>query len=237
VIILSIDSSTPVAGIAVSDGKKLLGEVMINTQNTHSEKLMPMVAQLLHDLQMNIQQIDAVAITCGPGSFTGLRIGMATAKGIVQGGNKKLIAIPTLDTLAQNLNHYPGIICPIMNAQKKQVYTAIYKSTETGMERLSDYQAIEAETLAEQLLALGETVWFTGDGVDAFADVFRAKLGAQCRLADGNTVLPRAGALAMLAAERAEQEQFDDLYQAELFYIRKSEAEVQWEARNQQTQA
>jgi tRNA threonylcarbamoyladenosine biosynthesis protein TsaB len=237
VIILSIDSSTPVAGIAVSDGKKLLGEVMINTQNTHSEKLMPMVAQLLHDLQMSIQQIDAVAITCGPGSFTGLRIGMATAKGIVQGGNKKLIAIPTLDTLAQNLNHYPGIICPIMNAQKKQVYTAIYKSTETGMERLSDYQAIEAETLAEQLLTLGETVWFTGDGVDAFADVFRAKLGAQCRLADGNTVLPQAGALAMLAAERAEQEQFDDLYQAELIYIRKSEAEVQWEARNQQTQA
>ena len=236
-IILSIDSSTPVAGIAVSDGKKLLGEVMINTQNTHSEKLMPMVAQLLHDLQMSIQQIDAVAITCGPGSFTGLRIGMATAKGIVQGGNKKLIAIPTLDTLAQNLNHYPGIICPIMNAQKKQVYTAIYKSTETGMERLSDYQAIEAETLAEQLLALGETVWFTGDGVDAFADVFRSKLGEQCRLADGNTVLPRAGALAMLAAERAEQEQFDDLYQAELIYIRKSEAEVQWEARNQQTQA
>ena len=168
-IILSIDSSTPVAGIAVSDGKKLLGEVMINTQNTHSEKLMPMVAQLLHDLQMSIQQIDAVAITCGPGSFTGLRIGMATAKGIVQGGNKKLIAIPTLDTLAQNLNHYPGIICPIMNAQKKQVYTAIYKSTETGTERLSDYQAIEAEMLAEQLLALGETVWFTGDGVDVFA--------------------------------------------------------------------
>ncbi len=232
-IILSIDSSTPVAGIAVSNGKNLLGEVMINTQNTHSEKLMPMVAQLLRDLQMSVQQIEAVAVTCGPGSFTGLRIGMATAKGIVQGGNKKLIAIPTLDTLAQNLNHYPGIICPIMNAQKKQVYTAIYKSGESGMERLSDYQAIEADKLAEQLLELGEPVWFTGDGVDAFAEVFRTKLGKNCRLADGNTVLPRAGALAMLAAERAEQGQFDDLYQAELIYIRKSEAEVQWEARNQ----
>ena len=232
-IILSIDSSTPVAGIAVSDDNKLLGEVMINTKNTHSEKLMPMVAQLLNDLQMNIQQVEAVAVTCGPGSFTGLRIGMATAKGIVQGGGKKLIAIPTLDTLAQNLNHYPGIICPIMNAQKKQVYTAIYRSGKNGMERLSDYQAIEADKLAEQLLALNEIVWFTGDGVDAFAEVFQAKLGENCRLADGNTVLPRAGALAMLAAERAQNEQFDDLYQAELIYIRKSEAEVQWEARNQ----
>ena len=236
-IILSIDSSTPVAGISVSDGNKLLGEVMINTQNTHSEKLMPMVQQILNDLQMNIQQIDAVAVTCGPGSFTGLRIGMATAKGIVQGGNKKLIAIPTLDCLAQNLKHYPGVICPIMNAQKKQVYTAIYRTAEGKLERLSDYQAIEADKLAEQLLTLNETVWFTGDGVEAFADVFKEKLGDRCRLADGNTVLPRAGALAMLAAERAEKEEFDDLYQAELIYIRKSEAEVQWEARNQHTQA
>ncbi len=231
-IILSIDSSTPVAGIAVSDGKKLLGEVMINTKNTHSEKLMPMVAQLLDDLQMTVQQIEAVAVTCGPGSFTGLRIGMATAKGIVQGGNKKLIAIPTLDTLAQNLMHYNGVICPIMNAQKKQVYTAIYRSGETNLERLSDYQAIEAEKLAEQLLELNETVWFVGDGVEAFAHVFIDKLGNNCRFADGNLVLPRAGSLAMLAADRAEQNQFDDLYQAELIYIRKSEAEVQWEARN-----
>ena len=236
-IILSIDSSTPVAGIAVSDCKKLLGEVMINTQNTHSEKLMPMVQQILNDLQMNIKQIDAVAVTCGPGSFTGLRIGMATAKGIVQGGGKKLIAIPTLDCLAQNLNHYLGVICPIMNAQKKQVYTALYRAGETNLERLSDYQAIEADKLADQLLELNETVWFTGDGVEAFAEVFQAKLGDRCRFADGNIVLPRAGAVAMLAAQRAEKEEFDDLYQAELIYIRKSEAEVQWEARNQQTQA
>ena len=231
-IILSIDSSTPVAGIAVSDDNKLLGEVMINTKNTHSEKLMPMVARLLDDLQMNIQQVEAVAVTCGPGSFTGLRIGMATAKGIVQGGGKKLIAIPTLDCLAQNLLHYSGIICPVMNAQKKQVYTAIYRSGEAHLERMSDYQAIEAEKLAGQLLELNEPVWFVGDGVEAFADVFASVLGDKCRLADGNTVLPRAGALAMLAAERAAQNQFDDLYQAELIYIRKSEAEVQWEARN-----
>lgn len=236
-IILSIDSSTPVAGIAVSDDKTLLGEVLINTKNTHSEKLMPMVAQLLDDLQMNVQQVESVAVTCGPGSFTGLRIGMATAKGIVQGGNKKLIAIPTLDCLAQNLLHYSGIICPIMNAQKKQVYTAIYRSGESNLERLSDYQAIEADKLAEQLLALNEIVWFVGDGVEAFSDVFLQKLGDKCRFAAGNTVLPRAGALAMLAADRALQQQFDDLYQAELIYIRKSEAEVQWEARNQDANA
>jgi tRNA threonylcarbamoyladenosine biosynthesis protein TsaB len=233
VIILSIDSSTPVAGIAVSDGMQLLGEITLNTKNTHSEKLMPLVKHLLDELALSVNDLDAIAVTQGPGSFTGLRIGMATAKGLAQGAGKKLIAVPTLDCLAQNLLHYPGIICPIMNAQKKQVYTAIYRSGRNKLERLSDYQAIAVEQLAAQLKELKEDVWFVGDGVAAFADVFQELLGDACRFADGHNILPRAGALAMLAAERASEEQFDDLYQAELIYIRKSEAEVQWEARQQ----
>lgn len=232
-IILSIDSSTPVAGIAVSDGMQLLGEITLNTKNTHSEKLMPLVKHLLDELALSVNDLDAIAVTQGPGSFTGLRIGMATAKGLAQGAGKKLIAVPTLDCLAQNLLHYPGIICPIMNAQKKQVYTAIYRSGRNKLERLSDYQAIAVEQLAAQLKELQEDVWFVGDGVAAFADVFQELLGDACRFADGHNILPRAGALAMLAAERASEEQFDDLYQAELIYIRKSEAEVQWEARQQ----
>ena len=232
-IILSIDSSTPVAGIAVSDGMQLLGEITLNTKNTHSEKLMPLVKHLLDELALSVNDLDAIAVTQGPGSFTGLRIGMATAKGLAQGAGKKLIAVPTLDCLAQNLLHYPGIICPIMNAQKKQVYTAIYRSGRDKLERLSDYQAIAVEQLAAQLKELKEDIWFVGDGVAAFADMFQELLGDACRFADGHNILPRAGALAMLAAERASEEQFDDLYQAELIYIRKSEAEVQWEARQQ----
>ena len=232
-IILSIDSSTPVAGIAVSDGMQLLGEITLNTKNTHSEKLMPLVKHLLDELTLSVNDLDAIAVTQGPGSFTGLRIGMATAKGLAQGAGKKLIAVPTLDCLAQNLLHYPGIICPIMNAQKKQVYTAIYRSGRDKLERLSDYQAIAVEQLAAQLKELKEDIWFVGDGVAAFADMFQELLGDACRFADGHNILPRAGALAMLAAERASEERFDDLYQAELVYIRKSEAEVQWEARQQ----
>ena len=232
-IILSIDSSTPVAGITVSDGMQLLGEITLNTKNTHSEKLMPLVKHLLDELTLTVNDLDAIAVTQGPGSFTGLRIGMATAKGLAQGAGKKLIAVPTLDCLAQNLLHYPGIICPIMNAQKKQVYTAIYRSGRNKLERLSDYQAIAVEQLAAQLKELKEDIWFVGDGVAAFADMFQELLGDACRFADGHNILPRAGALAMLAAERASEERFDDLYQAELIYIRKSEAEVQWEARQQ----
>lgn len=230
-IILSIDSSTPVAGVAVSDGRQLLGEVTLYTKNTHSEKLMPLIQNLLQELGLTVKDLDGVAVTQGPGSFTGLRIGMATAKGLVQGAGKQLIAVPTLDCLAYNLVHYPGIICPIMNAQKKQVYTAIYRSKRDGLERLSDYQAIAVEQLAAQLRDLQEDVWFVGDGVAAFAGEFAELLGEYCHFADGHQSMPRAGALAMLAAERAERQQFDDLYRTELIYIRKSEAEVQWEAR------
>lgn len=229
--ILSIDSSTPVAGIAVSDGYKLLGEIMINTKNTHSEKLMPMVDQLLKDLGLTFKDLDAIAACQGPGSFTGLRIGMATAKGLAQGGGLKLIAIPTLDMLANNLVHYPGIICPIMNAQKKQVYTAIYRSGKEGLERLSDYQAIAAQQLAEQLVHLDEDVWFVGDDTETFREVFTKELGDRCHFADGHQLLPRAGSLAMLAAKKAENGVTDDLFETELIYIRKSEAEVQWEAK------
>lgn len=231
-IILNIDSSTPVAGIAVADGQHLLGEIMINTKNTHSEKLMPMVQQLLQELGLSMQDVDAVAVMQGPGSFTGLRIGMATAKGLAQGAGKRFIAIPTLDCLAYNLIHYPGIVCPVMNAQKKQVYTAIYRSSQTFL-RLSDYQAIAAEQLAQQLQTLQEDVWFVGDGVEAFGEVFRETLGAHCHFADGHQILPRAGTLAMLAAQKAETGQFDDIFGTELIYIRKSEAEVQWEAKHQ----
>ena len=134
-IILSIDSSTPVAGVAVADGEQLLGEIFLNTKNTHLEKLLPLIQQLLQDLELSVEDLDAVAVTQGPGSFTGLRIGMATAKGLVQGADKKLIAVPTLDCLARNLLHYPGVICPILNAQKKQVYTALYRGGQQ-LERL-----------------------------------------------------------------------------------------------------
>ena len=233
-IILSIDSSTPVAGVAISQEGKLLGEFMLQTKNTHSETMIPMIQQLLDEMQLSIDAVDAVAVTQGPGSFTGLRIGMATAKGLVQGGGKKLITVPTLDCLAYNLVHYPGILCPIMNAQKKQVYTALYRSGISGMIKLSEDQAIAAEQLARQLQKMQEDIWFVGDGASVFAKVFSEALGEKYHVAPEHLIMPRAGTLAILAEQKAAQGQFADLFSAELIYIRKSEAEVQWEARHQQ---
>lgn len=236
--ILSIDSSTPIAGIAVNDDSILLGEYFVNTTNTHSEKLMPMIAQLLKELSLTIKDLDAIAVTQGPGSFTGLRIGMATAKALAQGANKQLITVPTLDCLAYQLIHYPGYICPIMNAQKQQVYTALYESDLSSKipSRISEYQAISVKDLANQLKIMNTPVWFCGDGVAPFQSVLEEILGEQAHFASGHLCLPRAGALAMLANQKAENQQFSDLYTTDLIYIRKSEAEVQWEAKQKQMQ-
>lgn len=231
-IILSIDSSTPVAGIAVADQHRLLGEMMINTENTHSEKLLPMIVHLLQELNLEPKDLDAVAAMQGPGSFTGLRIGMATAKGLAQGCKLKFLAVPTLDCMAYNLVHYPGLVCPVLNAQKKEVYTAVYCTEQGNWQRKSEYQAIAAEQLAEHLHALQQEVWFLGDGLTAYGTLFQDRLEQRCHFAPLHQHLPRAAALAALAMERAQAGKFDDLLTTEPIYIRKSEAEVQWEKKH-----
>ena len=109
-IILSIDSATPVAAVAVIKDSVLLAEEMLNIGNTHSTQLMPMAAHVLAQSNIKMSEVDAVAVSQGPGSFTGLRIGMATAKGLAQGSGCKLIAVPTLDVLAQNMWGYDGLV-------------------------------------------------------------------------------------------------------------------------------
>ena len=234
-IILSIDSSTPVAGAAVLDEDKLLGESMLNTKNTHSEKLLVMVDTLLRELGLDMTDIDVIAAAHGPGSFTGLRIGMATAKGLAQGGGKKLIAVPTLDALAHRMAGVSGLICPILHAKRDEVYTAAYRSMAGGrLERLSGYQAVKPETLLDELAKQPEKVCFLGDGVAVYQALLQEKLGDQMWLAPMDCRLPSAASIGVLAMERALRGEYDDLYGCGLIYIRRSEAEIQWEIKHGQ---
>ncbi len=234
-IILSIDSSTPVAGVAVLTEEQILGESMLNTKNTHSEKLLVLVDTLLQELHLTMAEIDAVAVAQGPGSFTGLRIGMATAKGLAQGGGKKLIAVPTLDALAHRMSGVSGLICPILHAKRNEVYTAAYQCSATGqMERLSSYQAVDPELLLNELAQQPEKVCFLGDGVAVYQKLLQERLGDKMWLAPMDQRLPSAAAIGVLALKRALQDDYDDLYGCELIYIRRSEAEIQWEIKHKQ---
>lgn len=164
-IVLSIDSSSKVATVAILKDDVLLGEYILNDKREHSVILMPLIENLLKECNLTIDDIDGYVVSKGPGSFTGLRIGMATVKGMSFGNNKPYISISSLDALAYNLISFNGIICPIMDALRENVYTALYKNNNDSLEKIMDYTALDIDELVNLLKDKNEEVIFVGDGL------------------------------------------------------------------------
>lgn len=162
--ILSLDSSATVATVALFEDDRLLSEFTINNGNTHSETLLPMVESLLKAYGVSVDSIDVFAATTGPGSFTGVRIGAATVKGLAFGTGKPCVEVSTLEAIAENLAVRDGLICPVMNARRSQVYTALFRAKGGVLTRLMPDSAISIEELDEMLSKYGEPVSFAGDG-------------------------------------------------------------------------
>jgi tRNA threonylcarbamoyladenosine biosynthesis protein TsaB len=164
--ILAMDSSAVAASVALCEDGRLLGESTILNGNTHSQTLLPMVESLLAQFEITTDEIDLFAVSNGPGSFTGVRIGVATLKGLAFGKNKPCVGVSTLEALANNLAVTDGLICPVMNARRKQVYTALFRSDGQTLQRLLPDAAMSLVELDEILSAYGEPVAFCGDGYD-----------------------------------------------------------------------
>ena len=149
--ILALDSSGIVASVAVVEDDTLLAEYTVNYKKTHSQTLLPMLDEIVKMTELELESVDAIAVAAGPGSFTGLRIGSATAKGLGLALKKPLVAVPTVDALAYNLYDAQGLICPIMDARRKQVYTGIYRFEEHQLMTLREQWAAPIEELLEDL--------------------------------------------------------------------------------------
>ena len=171
--ILALDSSGNVASAAVLDEKSLIAEYTINYKKTHSQTLLPMLDEIVRMTELDLNTIDAIAVAAGPGSFTGLRIGSATAKGLGLALNKPLVGVPTVAAMACSLYNVPGLICPIMDARRNQVYTGIYRFENGQLITVEDQMALGIGELIEKLNARGEAVTFLGDGVPVFEATIR----------------------------------------------------------------
>ena len=162
--ILAIDSTAIVGSCAVLEDEKLLSLFTVNNGNTHSETLLPMIEASLKLLGLNADDIDLFALSEGPGSFTGVRIGAATIKGLAFGKDKPCVGVSTLEALAENLSSFNGIVCPAMNARRNQVYNALFRSKDGKLQRLTEDRAVSVSELEEELEAFSEPVYICGDG-------------------------------------------------------------------------
>ena len=164
--ILAIDTSAIVATVAVTENEKPLAQYTINNGNTHSETLLPMIESVLNSLSLKVSDIDLFALSAGPGSFTGVRIGAATIKGLAFDSQKPCVEVSTLEALAQNLVLYKGLICPVMNARRSQVYTALFRSDGKTLTRLMPDSALAISELDEILAKYSEDIALVGDGYE-----------------------------------------------------------------------
>lgn len=196
--ILAIDSSGLVASVAVLEDDNLLAEYTVNYKKTHSQTLLPMLDDVSRMIELDLNTVDAVAVAAGPGSFTGLRIGSATAKGLGLALGKPLIEVPTIDALAYNLWDTEKIVCPMMDARRSQVYTGIYCYENHRLKILEPQMAVSVAELAEKLNHTGREVIFLGDGVTVYRSLLEELMTVPFSFAPAHLNKQRASAVGAL---------------------------------------
>lgn len=216
--ILAIDTSALTATAAVLADDTLLGEVSTTTRLTHSQSIMPMIDELLEKVSLDISEIDLFACSQGPGSFTGLRIGIGTVKGLAYGLEKKVVGVSTLEALAHNIAFTDCIISPIMDARRGQVYNALYKYNNGRLECKTEPRALSVEELCSELT---EKTVFVGDGVKVHREKISTLLGDKVLFAPPQHCLQRAGSVAYAALNK----EAIDAAELTAVYLRKPQAE------------
>ena len=233
-IILAIDTTANTSSIAVVSETEIIGEFTINYKKTHSQTLMPMIEHLLKTIEIDISDIDFVACSCGPGSFTGLRIGGATAKAIAHGAGIPIVPVPTLDSLAYNIFEEKKLIVPIMDARRNQVYSAIYEKKNEKIERLTEYMAEDIEEVLNMVKNYEKEAIFLGDGVTVFREAIERE---KYSIPPINMRLQKGSSVGVLAIDLINEKKYVKYNELSLIYIRKSQAEREYERRLENAQS
>lgn len=223
--LLALDSSGLVASVAVLEEQNLIGEYTIHHKKTHSQTLLPMLDEVSDMTELDMNTIDAIAVAAGPGSFTGLRIGSATAKGLAMALDKPIVEVPTLEALAYNLSYTDKWVCPIMDARRNQVYTGVYCWKDDRFTVVEEQMAVGIEQLLEKLSAYPGGVVFLGDGVPVFEQVIRDTLGERAYFAPAHMMRQRAGAVGARALDYIKEGKIVPAAEHKPEYLRLSQAE------------
>lgn len=230
--ILALDSSGLVASVAVIENDILSAEYTINYKKTHSQTLLPMLDEIVKMLDLELAEVDAIAVASGPGSFTGLRIGSATAKGLGLALKKPIISIPTVDGLAYNLFGTNQLICPIMDAKRNQVYTGLYEFQKDEFKVVEKQMATGINDIIDKINSIGRNVIFLGDGVPVYKDVIGDAIKVEYSFAPAHLSKQRAGAVGALATIYYKNGLMESALSHEPDYLRLSQAERELAEKN-----
>lgn len=200
--ILAVDTSGPVCGVAVAEDEHILSEITVLNKKTHSANLMPMIEQALQAAGKDIGEMDRIAAVIGPGSFTGIRIGVSTVKGLAHGAGKPCVAVDALEALALSAGNFDGLVCPIQDARAGQVYGAVFKDGK----RLTEDEPIKLTEYVGHLKTMGDKYLFTGDGMDVHREELKEMLGEKACFPEAhlNHLRPSAVAVLGMKAEKTE---------------------------------
>jgi tRNA threonylcarbamoyladenosine biosynthesis protein TsaB len=227
-LILGIETSTAVSSVALGSEQGIVASATLSRGKGHAEFVVPAIRYIADEAGVSMRSLAGVAVGLGPGLFTGMRVGVATAKSIAQALRIPIIGTPSLDVLAYGVRHSPKLICAAIDARRGEVFTAFYRQVPGGIQRLTDYVAWPPERLAAEIQARSEDTLFVGNG----ALVYRAKLPyARAEFASLAQSFPTALSLVELALPRFMREDSDPLLDLEPLYVRKTDAEIAWERR------
>lgn len=230
--ILALDTSTNMASIAVMDENMLLGEYSLNQDLSHSENLLPMIKEILDSLNLKINDIDLYGVSIGPGSFTGLRIGVTTVKAFAHLFDKPIVGVSTLEALGFNLA-YNNIVVPMIDARRNRVYTGIYTWENAELVTLMEADALEMDILLEKLANDYEKIVVNGNGTLLHRERIEKKLGSKVRFASIGDNSSRATSVGELALINYNKGQVDNYYTLAPDYLRKSQAERELDKKEQ----
>ncbi|WP_410208767.1 tRNA (adenosine(37)-N6)-threonylcarbamoyltransferase complex dimerization subunit type 1 TsaB [Fusobacterium sp.] len=225
-LVLAIDTATKIASVSLYDDKAgILGEINLYVKVNHSNIIMTAVDNLFKMTKLSIDDVDRVAVTIGPGSFTGIRIGVSIAKGLVYGTDKKIVGINELDVIAYNAENRNETIVSLIDARKERVYYSIYKYEGKKLVRISDYRDGSLREILDNLE--DEHYVFVGDGAIAYRSLIEEKMQDRGVIFSNTGSIPRAAVAARVAIQKNE----NNLYMLEPFYVNKSQAEREKEKR------
>jgi tRNA threonylcarbamoyladenosine biosynthesis protein TsaB len=229
-LVLAMDTATPVTGAAVGSEAGTLAEVAVRHERRHVEVLVPAVRWVLEQAEVDPGALAGVAVGTGPGLFTGLRVGVATAKALAQAWGLPMVAVPSLDLIAFAHRHAHRAICPVIDARRGEVFTALYRHVPGGVVRLTDYQVLRPDQLAAGLEARGDEVLLCGDGAMNHQEAFE-HLDERLRFGGRAQAAPSAAALVELALPRMLREEFTSPLEVTPLYLRRPDIDPNVERR------